>query len=97
MSRLKFNLPHKADFVFKNIFGDEERPNILIAFLNAVFDSKGTEKEIVEIKLDNAEIEKDWEEGKLSRLDIKATANDETKINVEIQLENQYNMKQRTL
>ncbi|MCK8827034.1 Rpn family recombination-promoting nuclease/putative transposase [Natroniella acetigena] len=69
----------------------------MIAFLNAVFKTKGTEKEIVEVKIDNAEINKDWDEDKLSRLDVKATANNNTKINVEIQLKNQYNMKRRSL
>ena len=87
----------KVDFVFKNIFGSEEHTNILIAFLNAVFATKGTEKEIVKVEIDNAEINKTWDDDKLSRLDVKATANDETKINVEIQLENQYNMKRRSL
>ena len=29
-------LPPKMDFVFKRIFGNENRPNVLISFLNAV-------------------------------------------------------------
>nr|WP_282580086.1 PD-(D/E)XK nuclease family transposase [Natroniella sulfidigena] len=53
----------------------------MIAFLNAVFGTKGTEEEIVEVKIDNAEINKDWDEDKLSRLDVKATANNNTKVN----------------
>jgi predicted transposase/invertase (TIGR01784 family) len=87
----------KVDFVFKNIFGSEEHSNILIAFLNAVFATKGTEKKIVKIEIDNAEINKTWDDDKLSRLDVRATTNDKTKINVEIQLENQLNMKRRSL
>ncbi|MCK8825654.1 Rpn family recombination-promoting nuclease/putative transposase [Fuchsiella alkaliacetigena] len=90
-------LDPKVDFVFKKIFGSEKRTNILIAFLNAVFQAKGTEKEIVEVKIDNAEINKDWDEDKLSRLDIKATADNNKKINIEIQLKNQYNMTRRSL
>ena len=90
-------LDPKVDFVFKRIFGSEKRPNILIAFLNAVFGTKGTEKEIIKVKIDNAEINKDWDEDKLSRLDVKATANNNKKINIEIQLKNQYNMTRRSL
>ncbi|MCK8825885.1 Rpn family recombination-promoting nuclease/putative transposase [Fuchsiella alkaliacetigena] len=90
-------LDPKVDFVFKKIFGSEKQPDILIAFLNAVFKSKGTAREIVKVKIDNAEINKDWDEDKLSRLDIKATANDNQKINIEIQLKNQYNMTRRSL
>ena len=29
-------LPPKMDFVFKRIFGNENHPNVLISFLNAV-------------------------------------------------------------
>ncbi len=29
-------LPPKMDFVFKRIFGNENQPNVLISFLNAV-------------------------------------------------------------
>ncbi|MGM0509451.1 MAG: Rpn family recombination-promoting nuclease/putative transposase, partial [Fusobacteriota bacterium] len=87
----------KVDFVFKKIFGSEDNTNILVAFLNAIFETKGTEKEIVKVKIENAEINKTWDEDKLTRLDIKATSNENTKINIEIQLKNQYNMKRRTL
>ncbi len=87
----------KVDFVFKKIFGSENSTDILIAFLNSVFKTKGTDKEIVKVKIDNPEINKDWEGDKFSRLDIKATTGNNTKINVEIQLNNQYNMIKRTL
>ena len=90
-------LDPKVDFVFKQIFGSENNPEILIAFLNSVFKTKGTEEEIVEINIENPDIDKDWEDDKYSRLDIKATANNNTKVNIEIQLKNQYNMKRRTL
>ncbi|OCL26596.1 hypothetical protein U472_11470 [Orenia metallireducens] len=90
-------LDPKVDFVFKQIFGSEKHPEILISFLNSVFGSKGTEEEIVSVKIENTDMDKDWEDDKFSRLDIKATANNNTKINIEIQLKNQYNMKRRTL
>ncbi|MEJ6952526.1 PD-(D/E)XK nuclease family transposase, partial [Natronospora cellulosivora (SeqCode)] len=40
-------LDPKVDFVFKQIFGSENNTDILIAFLNSVFKTKGTKDEIV--------------------------------------------------
>ena len=48
-------LSPKVDFVFKNIFGSEKHPKILISFLNAVMKPKDLIKS-VEIK--NSDIEK---------------------------------------
>ena len=90
-------LDPKVDFVFKKLFGSENHKEILIAFLNSVFRNKGTEEEIVDIKVENPEIDKNWEGDKLSRLDIKATTSNDSRVNIEIQLKNQFNMKRRTL
>ena len=90
-------LDPKVDFVFKKLFGSENHKEILIAFLNSVFGNKGTEEEIVDISIENPEINKNWEGDKLSRLDIKATTSNDSRINIEIQLKNQFNMKRRTL
>ena len=90
-------LDPKVDFVFKKVFGSENHKEILIAFLNSVFGNKGTEEEIVDIKVENPEIDKNWEGDKLSRLDIKATTSNDNRVNIEIQLKNQFNMKRRTL
>ncbi|WP_281201105.1 Rpn family recombination-promoting nuclease/putative transposase [Orenia metallireducens] len=79
------------------MFGSQKHPEILIAFLNGVFGSKGTEEEIVDVQIENPDIDKDWEDDKFSRLDVKATTNNNMKVNIEIQLKNQYNMKKRTL
>ncbi len=86
----------KVDFVFKSIFGNEKKPEILISFLNAVFGYKG-ENEIVKVKVENPNIEKEDIDDKYSILDIKATANDNTVIDIEIQISNQYDMIPRTL
>ena len=90
-------LDPKVDFVFKKLFGSENHKEILIAFLNSVFGNKGTEEEIVNIIIENPEVNKNWEGDKLSRLDIKATTSNDSRINIEIQLKNQFNMKRRTL
>ncbi|AGB41985.1 hypothetical protein Halha_2100 [Halobacteroides halobius DSM 5150] len=90
-------LDPKVDFVFKKVFGSENHKEILIAFLNSVFGNKQSEEEIVDISIDNPDIDKDWKDDKFSRLDIKATTSNDSKVNIEIQLKNQYNMKKRTL
>ncbi len=75
----------KVDFVFKNIFGNEKHPEILISFLNAVFRLTKEEK-IVKVKIENPNLDKRRKNDKYSILDVKATANDDTLINVEIQI-----------
>lgn len=62
-------LSPKVDFVFKKIFGNEQHPEILISFLNAVIQSDDPIKS-VEIK--NTDIEKEYLNAKFSRLDIRA-------------------------
>jgi len=91
---MKGLLDPKMDFVFKNIFGSEKNPEILISFLNATLKPKDLIK-AVEIK--NTDINKDYIEDKFSRLDVKATTNNNEVINIEIQLKNEYNMIKRSL
>ena len=87
-------LSPKVDFVFKKIFGSEENKSVLISFLNATLKPK---KEIVSVDLKNTDIEKEYLKDKFSRLDVKATTSNKETINIEIQLNDQYNMTQRTL
>ena len=84
----------KIDFVFKKIFGSEEHPGVLIAFLNAVLK---TNVPIVDVEIKNTDIEKAHIEDKFSRLDAKAKTSNKEIINIEIQLKNEYNMIQRSL
>ena len=78
MGKTKIDLMNpKIDFVFKCIFGNEKQPEILISFLNAVFDLP-YEKRIVKVEIENPHLKKEEIEDKYSILDIKATANDET-------------------
>ena len=84
----------KIDFVFKKIFGSEEHPGVLIAFLNAVLK---TNVPIVDVEIKNIDIEKAHIEDKFSRLDAKAKTSNKEIINIEIQLKNEYNMIQRSL
>lgn len=82
------------DFVFKRIFGCEKHPRILISFLNAVINPIDS---ITSVEFNNTEIAKDYIEDKFSRLYIKATTNTGEKINVEIQMKDEYNIIKRSL
>ncbi|WP_455542678.1 Rpn family recombination-promoting nuclease/putative transposase [Intestinibacter sp.] len=91
---MKGLLDPKMDFVFKNIFGNEENPQIIISFLNATLKPKYL---ITAVELKNTDINKGHLEDKFSRLDIKATTSNDEIINIEIQLKNEYNMIKRSL
>ena len=87
-------LPPKMDFVFKRIFGNENHPNVLISFLNAVLNPVDP---IKSASLKDTTIEKSHLEDKYSRLDVKAITNKGEHINIEIQLKDEYNMIKRSL
>ena len=87
-------LDPKMVFVFKNIFGSEKHPNILISFLNATLKPKDL---ITEVEIKNTDLNKGYIEDKFSRLDVKATTSNNEIINIEIQLKNEYNMIKRSL
>ena len=91
---LKPLLDPKIDFVFKQIFGSEQHPRVLISFLNATLKPIFP---ITQVEIKNTDIEKQYIEDKFSRLDVKATTSNGEMINVEIQLKNEYNMIKRSL
>lgn len=81
-------LDPKLDFVFKRIFGNENDPDILIRFLNAIFESTdktGNYDPIVSITFKNPEITKESIGSKASVLDIKAVTSKGEIISIEIQ------------
>ncbi|MDR1902440.1 MAG: Rpn family recombination-promoting nuclease/putative transposase [Treponema sp.] len=85
------------DLVFLKIMGEKGDEQQLISFLNAVLNRTGngsiSEVEIIE----NKELPPDILNGKLSKLDIRAKLKDDTRVNIEVQLKNQYNMRERSL
>ena len=91
---MKGLLDPKMDFVFKNIFGSEKNPNILISFLNATLKPKDL---ITSVEIKNTDLNKGYIDDKFSRLDVKATSSNHEIINIEIQLKNEYNMIKRSL
>ena len=86
----------KVDFVFKLLFGNEKDTSFLISFLNATLELSG-EKTIKSVIIKNPVNGRQTEDDKMSIMDVKAETNDEMVINIEIQLRDQHNMRQRTL
>jgi predicted transposase/invertase (TIGR01784 family) len=68
---LKFVDP-KNDVAFRKIFGDENKKDILISFLNNILDFAGTNKEIIDITITNPYQVPKLKELKETILDIKA-------------------------
>ncbi|MED1266333.1 Rpn family recombination-promoting nuclease/putative transposase [Bacillus mycoides] len=86
----------RIDFAFKQLFGTNGSEDILIAFLNAML-QESLESPIASLQLEDPHLHREYEEDKLSILDISATLNTGTKINVEIQLNNNHDMIKRSL
>ncbi|KWZ85979.1 Rpn family recombination-promoting nuclease/putative transposase [Heyndrickxia coagulans] len=86
----------KMDFMFKQLFGHPSRKNITIAFLNDLLNRKGQDR-IVDVQYENTERIKSDPDGKTGRLDILVYTSNHERINVEIQVENQHNMRERVL
>ena len=78
-------LPLKNDFVFKLVFGDARRIELLTAFLQAVLDLPAEEYEKVTIVDPN--VKKEFTKDKAGVLDVKIHTKSGTIINVEIQVE----------
>lgn len=87
-------LSPKMDFIFKQIFGNEKHPNILISFLNAILEPS---KEIVSVELKDTNNDKEFENDKFSRIDVRAVTSNNEHINIEIQRKDENDMVERTL
>ncbi|MDR0630975.1 MAG: Rpn family recombination-promoting nuclease/putative transposase [Holosporales bacterium] len=85
-------LDPKLDYVFKTIFGVDDRKPLLISFLNALF--KGN-PHIKDLTLENTDIPKILKTNKESRLDVKAKSDDGTLLDIEIQCNNTGEITQR--
>lgn len=91
----KAKVTPKLDLVFKKIFGDVNNTDILTDFLATVLGINPSEITDIEI-LDN-EVVPDVLISKFSRLDLRITINRTTLVNIEIQVLNYGNYKERTL
>ena len=87
------NLNLTNDFVFKKVFGKKGNESILKDLLEAILKMK-----IKKIELQaEVELERELIDDKTGVLDIEATIDDNTIIDIEMQMRNQYNMKERSL
>ena len=81
------------DYIFKRIFAKKGNESILKDLLNAILGIKIKEIEVMA----DTNLEKEIETRKLGILDIKAVLNNDTIIDIEIQILNSHNMVERTL
>ena len=86
-------LPITNDYIFKKIFSKKGNESILKDFLIAILDIP---IEKIEVQAE-VSLEKELEKNKLGRLDLLATLNDDTIINIEIQVGKQQNFIERSL
>ncbi|MGG0231490.1 Rpn family recombination-promoting nuclease/putative transposase [Bacillus tropicus] len=86
----------RIDFAFKQLFGTNGSEDILIVFLNAML-QESLESPIASLQLEDPHLHREHANDKLSILDISATLDTGTKVNVEIQLNNNHDMMKRSL
>ena len=84
------------DLLFKVIFGRKENKAITLSFINAVLGLEGA-RALIDLRFADREIDLEEETGKGSTLDLLCMTNDETQINIEVQVQNRHNMGQRSL
>lgn len=94
MGREKHFVKLKLDIIFKKVFGDKDNKEALASLLSALLEIPM--EEIGEITLDNVEMPPEMYETKFSRLDLKLTL-DGRVIDIEIQITNQEDFKERSL
>jgi predicted transposase/invertase (TIGR01784 family) len=75
-------LPPSADYVFKNVFAKETHKRALISLLNSILEGHPI---IRDITIENPEIPRDFKKGKSVGLDIRATTDDKTKLQIDVQ------------
>ena len=81
------------DFVFKKLFGKQENEELLKDLLEAII-----EEQIEKIEVQKeASLEKTLELNKMGILDIKATLNNNTIVNIEMQVQDQKDIIERSL
>lgn len=81
------------DYIFKKIFAKKGNESILKDLLNSILQIKIKSIEVIS----DANLERQLESNKLGILDLKAKVDEDTIVNIEIQIINRYNMIERTL
>ena len=83
-------MPLTSDVVFKRVFSKEENKDLLQSLLESIL---GTKIKSIEIK--NPELPPDLSDVKAGTLDLKVAVNEDTIIDVEMQVENENNIDDR--
>ncbi|MEX0135523.1 PD-(D/E)XK nuclease family transposase [Bacillus nitratireducens] len=86
----------RIDFAFKQLFGTKGNEEILTGFLNAILE-ESLDAPIASLQLEDPHLHKSYEDDKLSILDLLATLDNGTQVNIEIQLRNTHDMVKRSL
>ncbi len=89
--RLGDLLSPKVEFVFKPIFGSDDNQDVLLSFLNKVFEDAG-QPLIASVEILNPFLEKDALSDKMSVLDVKARTESGMLVDVEIELQDRRDM-----
>jgi predicted transposase/invertase (TIGR01784 family) len=85
------------DFAFQKVLGEKGDEPQLLAFLNAVLERTGKGSlESVEI-LESKDLPAEITGGKAAKLDVLARLSDGSRVNIEVQIKNQYNIEKRSL
>lgn len=84
----------RVDLAFKKIFGVEENKDLLISLINSIV---VTEDQVVDITLLNPYNPKNFQNDKLSILDIKAKGHNSKMFNIEIKVANEADYDKRAL
>ena len=92
MNQTKQKYKLSNDFIFKKVFAQDENNSELIDLLEAILDIK-----IKKVEVKNPELPKNAMDEKASILDIKAYVNDDTIIDIELQVKNEYNITERSI
>ena len=79
-------LPPSNDYVFANLFGKKDHERVLVCLLNSILNGYPY---IKSVKLEPTEYKKTSANGKSIRLDIAATSDDGTILNIEVQCSNE--------
>ena len=82
----------RNDFIFKKVFAQDENNSELIDLLEAILNIK-----IEKVEVKNPELPKNVMDEKASTLDIKAYIDNDTIIDIEMQVKNEYNIADRSI
>ena len=94
MEKIKINMLN--DVFFKSLLCDDRHKELTLNFLNSILNRTG-DRAFCDIEFLDKEIDPIIEAGKVSILDIRAKMNDDTQINVEVQIAKPVDMKKRAM